>query len=53
MNQKRDYYEVLRVGIGATDQEVISAYRLLALRDHPDLNPNSKEESEECFKEIS
>lgn len=53
MNQKRDYYEVLGVGRGATDQEIKSAYRKLALQHHPDRNPDRKEESEERFKEIT
>ncbi|MEJ2009841.1 MAG: molecular chaperone DnaJ, partial [Acidobacteriota bacterium] len=53
MNQKRDYYEVLGVGRGATDQEIKSAYRRLALQHHPDRNPDKKEESEERFKEIT
>ena len=53
MNQKRDYYEVLGVGRSASDQEIKSAYRKLALQFHPDRNPNNKEESEEKFKEIT
>jgi len=53
VNQKRDYYEVLGVGRSATDQEIKSAYRRLALQHHPDRNPDSKEESEERFKEIT
>lgn len=53
MNQKRDYYEILGVGRGSTDQEIKSAYRKLALQHHPDRNPESKEESEERFKEIT
>lgn len=53
MNQKRDYYEVLGVGRGATDQEIKSSYRKLALQYHPDRNPNNKEASEERFKEIT
>ncbi len=53
MNQKRDYYEVLEVSRGASDQEIKSSYRRLALQHHPDRNPESKEVSEELFKEIT
>lgn len=53
VNQKRDYYEVLGVSRGATDQEVKSAYRRLALQHHPDRNPDNKEAAEERFKEIT
>lgn len=49
---KRDYYEVLGVGRNATDQELKSAYRKLALQYHPDRNPGNAE-SEEKFKEIN
>ena len=53
MKQKRDYYEVLGVKREASDQEIKRAYRRLALQHHPDRNPDSKEESEEKFKEIT
>ncbi len=53
VNQKRDYYEVLGVGRDATEQEIKSAYRKLALQHHPDRNPDNKEEAEERFKEIT
>jgi molecular chaperone DnaJ len=53
LKQKRDYYEVLGVSREASDQEIKSAYRRLAMQHHPDRNPNSKEESEEKFKEIT
>jgi molecular chaperone DnaJ len=53
VNHKRDYYEVLGVSRGASDQEIKSAYRRLALQHHPDRNPDRKEEAEERFKEIT
>jgi molecular chaperone DnaJ len=49
---KRDYYEVLGVGRHATDQELKSAYRRLALQYHPDRNPGDLG-AEEKFKEIN
>jgi len=49
---KLDYYEVLGVSRGATDQELKSAYRKLAMQYHPDKNSGDKD-SEEKFKEIS
>lgn len=52
MNGKRDYYEVLGVSRSASDQEIKSAYRKLALQFHPDRNPGNKE-SEEKFKEAA
>ncbi len=50
MAQKRDYYEVLGVKRNASKEDIKKAYRRLAKRYHPDLNPGNKE-AEEKFKE--
>ena len=52
MAEKRDYYEVLGIGKNATDAEIKSAYRKLAKKYHPDLNPGNKE-AEEKFNEAN
>ena len=50
--QKRDYYEVLGVGKNADDTEIKKAYRALAKKYHPDVNPGNAE-AEAKFKEAS
>ena len=52
MAQKRDYYEVLGLQKGATEDEIKKAYRKIAIQYHPDRNPGDKQ-AEEKFKEAA
>jgi molecular chaperone DnaJ len=52
MAEKRDYYEVLGVSKGVSDDELKKAYRKLAKQYHPDLHPGDKE-AEAKFKELN
>ena len=52
MAEERDYYEVLGIQKGASEDEIKKAYKKLARKYHPDMNPGDKE-AEEKFKEVN
>ncbi len=52
MAEKRDFYEVLGLSKGASDEEIKKAFRKMAKQYHPDLNPGDKE-AEHKFKEVN
>lgn len=51
-DNKRDYYEVLGLKKGASESEIKSAFRKMAMKYHPDRNPDDKD-AEEKFKEVN
>lgn len=53
MATQLDYYEVLGVDRGASNEQIKSAYRKLALKYHPDRNPENKHEAEERFRQAT
>ena len=52
MADKRDYYEVLGLQKGASDEDIKKAFRKMAMKYHPDRNPDDKD-AEEKFKEVN
>ncbi|MEA5096933.1 MAG: molecular chaperone DnaJ [Burkholderiaceae bacterium] len=53
MATKRDFYDVLGIKKGASEDEIKKAYRKMAMKHHPDRNPDNKKAAEEKFKEIN
>ena len=53
MSEKRDYYEVLGVDRSADDKTIKKAYKRLARKYHPDLNPDDPKGAEAKFKEVN
>jgi molecular chaperone DnaJ len=52
MSQKRDYYEILGISKNADEAEIKKAYRKLAIKFHPDKNPDDAS-AEDKFKEAA
>jgi len=52
-SSSQDFYKVLGLARDATDEQIKKAYRQLALKWHPDRNPENKQEAEEKFKQVA
>jgi curved DNA-binding protein CbpA len=50
--ETKNYYDTLQISKGATDVEIKKAYRKLAMKWHPDKNPDNSEEAIKKFQEI-
>lgn len=53
MSINKNFYEILGVSEDASEKEIKKAYRKIALENHPDRNPENKEEAERVFKEAT
>lgn len=53
MAESKDYYEILGVSKGASEEEIKKSFRKMALKYHPDRNPDNKAEAEKNFKKVA
>ena len=53
MSDQPDYYKILNVSPEATEDQIRKSYKKLAIKWHPDKNPDNRKEAEEKFKQIS
>lgn len=53
MNINKDYYQILELHKGANEEEIKKSFRRLAVKWHPDKNPDSKDLALERFQELS
>ena len=49
----KEFYKILEINEGATQEEIRKAYYKMALKYHPDKNPNNQEEAKKKFQEVS
>ena len=52
MSETKNYYDILQISKESTDSEIKKAYRKLAMKWHPDKNPDIAEEAAQKFQEI-
>ena len=53
MTNFQQYYDLLEIDNNASNEDIKKAYRKMAIKHHPDKNPDNKEEAEQKFKKVS